>query len=330
MQGTIRNRLTAGPWSSDLFSEQGPMSDTTSGSAALTAQAEDSDQDGEGNSHQRGLFGRIFDAFTPTDPQNDAERALNASMRQVLPGLNNLRRLRVADVAVPRAEIVAVERDSQRAGLIEVFRDSGFSRLPVYSETMDKPLGLLLLKDLVLRDGFDLGQRTNNEAVALDELVRPLLFVPPSMPLVVLLQKMQAERTHMALVIDEYGGVDGLVTIEDLLEQVVGQIDDEHDTEDDVLWSAEKPGIWLVQARAMLDDLKDAIGVDLRDDVGDEDVDTLGGLVFLLMGRVPARGEVIAHPAGHEIEVLEADPRRVKRLRVRLSGAAALAPLVTG
>ena len=211
-----------------------------------------------------------------------------------------------------------------------MFRDSGFSRLPVYSETMDKPLGLLLLKDLVLRDGFDLGQRTDNEAVALDELVRPLLFVPPSMPLVVLLQKMQAERTHMALVIDEYGGVDGLVTIEDLLEQVVGQIDDEHDTEDDVLWSAEKPGIWLVQARAMLDDLKDAIGVDLRDDVGDEDVDTLGGLVFLLMGRVPARGEVIAHPAGHEIEVLEADPRRVKRLRVRLSGAAALAPLVTG
>lgn len=305
------------------------MSDTSSGSAALTAPAEDSDQDGEANSHQRGLFGRIFDAFTPSDTSSDADRALNASMRQVLPGLNNLRRLRVADVAVPRAEIVAVERESDRASLIEVFRESGFSRLPVYNETMDKPLGLLLLKDLVLRDGFDLGQRAAAEPlVELGDLLRPLLFVPPSMPLVVLLQKMQAERTHMALVIDEYGGVDGLVTIEDLLEQVVGQIDDEHDTADDDLWSAEKPGIWLVQARAMLDDLKDAIGVDLRDAVGDEDVDTLGGLVFLLMGRVPARGEVIAHPAGHEIEVLEADPRRVKRLRVRLSGAAAaLAPV---
>jgi magnesium and cobalt transporter len=142
------------------------------------------------------------------------------------------------------------------------------------------------------------------------------------MPLMVLLQKMQAERTHMALVIDEYGGVDGLVTIEDLLEQVVGQIEDEHDTEDEHLWHQEKPGTWMVQARAQLDDLQEALGVDLREGIGDEDedVDTLGGLVFLLLGRVPARGEVIEHPGGHEIAVIEADPRRIKRLRLRIAG----------
>ncbi|MCL4676715.1 MAG: CBS domain-containing protein, partial [Pararhodobacter sp.] len=179
-----------------------------------------------------------------------------------------------------------------------------------------KPMGLLLLKDLVLQRGFDL----HEDGKAIETMLRPLLFVPPSMPLVVLLQKMQTERTHMALVIDEYGGVDGLVTIEDLLEQVVGQIEDEHDTEDENLWQAEAPGVWLIQARAMLDDLREDLGIDLAEGIDDEEIDTLGGLVFVLLGRVPARGEVIAHPAGHEIEVLEADPRRVKRLRLRSSG----------
>jgi magnesium and cobalt transporter len=270
------------------------------------------------------LFGRLFGALAPADTQGDAETALNAAMRKALPGLASLRRLRVADVAVPKAEIAAVPRDIDRVGLIAVFRDSGFSRLPVYNETLDKPMGLLLLKDLVLGRGFDLGQGD----LDIESLLRPLLFVPPSMPLVVLLQKMQTERIHMALVIDEYGGVDGLVTIEDLLEQVVGQIDDEHDTDDENLWTLEAPGVWQIQARAMLEDLRSELGVDLRDAVGDDDVDTLGGLVFLLVGRVPARGEVIEHPAGHEIEVLDADPRRVKRLRLRLKRDGAVSAAV--
>ncbi|MFN4099097.1 MAG: transporter associated domain-containing protein, partial [Pararhodobacter sp.] len=225
-------------------------------------------------------------------------------------------RLRVADVSIPKAEIVAIERDTDRDGLIAVFRESGFSRLPVYSETLDKPIGLLLLKDLVLKQGFDLGG-----VIDIDSMLRPLLYVPPSMPLVVLLQKMQTERTHMALVIDEYGGVDGLITIEDLLEQVVGQIDDEHDTEDEHLWTEDGPGVWLIQARAMLDDVRDVLQLDLRVGLEDEDVYTMGGLVYLLLGRVPARGEVIPHPAGHEIEVTEADPRRVKRVRLRRVGS---------
>jgi len=292
------------------------MTDTPSGPAVSLSSEGDAEPGSGDSSQQRGLFGRLFHALSPTEPEDAAESALNASMHQVLPGLANLRRLRVADVAIPKAEIVAIPHDISSADLMTVFRESGFSRLPVYNETLDKPMGLILLKDLVLRNGFEPGKG----GLKVSENLRPLLFVPPSMPLVVLLQKMQAQRMHMALVIDEYGGVDGLVTIEDLLEQVVGQIEDEHDTEDTHQWAAEAPGIWLVQARASLDDLREDLGIDLTEGIDEEEVDTLGGLVFLLLGRVPARGEVISHPAGHEIEVLEADPRRVKRLRLRAAG----------
>jgi magnesium and cobalt transporter len=152
-------------------------------------------------------------------------------------------------------------------------------------------------------------------------MIRPLLYAPPSMPIGVLLQKMQNERSHMALVIDEYGGVDGLVTIEDLIEQVVGEIEDEHDLEDDSYWTVEKPGCYLAMAKTPLDELEAEIGRSLTDGLDDEEIDTLGGLIFLLAGRVPARGEVVRHPAGPEFEVVDADPRRVKRLRMRLAAA---------
>ncbi len=299
------------------------MNDSLSGPGAARGAQDDQDPSSDGATGQRGLFGRLINALGRDDPDTDPDNPINAGMRQLLPGLANLRRLRVADVSIPKAEIVAVAQDIAREALIDVFRESGFSRIPVFADTLDKPVGLLLLKDLILRHGF--GQ--SEGPVDLAPLLRPMLFVPPSMPLTVLLQKMQAERTHMALVIDEYGGVDGLVTIEDLLEQVVGEIDDEHDTEDEGLWQQEAPGQWHVQARAPLDALEEALGLTLRRaaEEGDEDVDTLGGLVFVLLGRVPVRGEVIAHPEGCEIEVLEADPRRVKRLRLRrldMEGAA--------
>ena len=292
------------------------MTDSNSGSDPAQGAPDESDPSPDGNG-QRGLFSRLIDALA-ADSANGNNGSLAASLRRVLPGLANLRRLRVEDVSVPKAEIVAIPVDIDRDGLVAVFRESGFSRLPVYAETLDKPLGLLLLKDLVLRQGFELA----GEDLALEDILRPLLFVPPSMPLMVLLQKMQTERTHMALVIDEYGGVDGLVTIEDILEQVVGEIDDEHDTEEEELCHLEKPGVWLVQARAQLDDVEGETGLNLTEGVIDEDVDTLGGLVFVLLGRVPVRGEVIPHPAGLDIEVLDADPRRVKRLRLRRSGIA--------
>ena len=292
------------------------MSDISS-DAASTGASDDPDQSATGASG-RGLLTRLFGSRSASDAASETPDLRHANGAHALPGLGNLRRLRVADVAIPKAEIVAVPNTIDHADLIEVFRKSGFSRLPVFNETLDKPMGLLLLKDLVLRDGFDL-----KGDAPLDPLLRPLMYVPSSMSLLVLFQKMQAERMHMALVIDEYGGVDGLLTIEDLLEQVVGEISDEHDTEDDALWQRAEDGSWLIQARASLDDLRTAIGVDLTEGLEDEDVDTLGGVVFVLLGRVPARGEVIAHPAGPEIQVLDADPRRVKRLRLRPEGPSA-------
>ena len=237
-----------------------------------------------------------------------------AATVQPAPGLSNLRRLRVEDVAVPKSEIVALEVTTPEDEVFATFRESGFSRLPVYEGTLDMPLGMLHLKDVALRHVFN----GNGDAFDLRPLLRPLLYAPPSMPLGVLLQKMQTQRMHMALVIDEYGGTDGLVTIEDLIEQVVGEIEDEHDTDEDALWSEEAPGCYLALARTPLDEFESVTGVDLSGIDVDEEMDTLGGLVFLLIGRVPARGEVIPHPSGAEFEVIDADPRRIKRLRIRL------------
>ncbi len=285
------------------------MSDTGDGSRAAQGALE-LDESG-----QRGLFGRLLDALNPSEDDDEDESAAS----RPLVALSNLRRLRVEDVSVPKADVVAVPVDIGKAELVEVFRASGFSRVPVYKDTLDHPLGLLLLKDFALECGFNgAGNR-----LSLRKLLRPMLFVPPSMPLSILLQKMQAERTHMALVIDEYGGVDGLVTIEDLIEQVIGDISDEHDTAEDGHWTLEKPGVYLALSKADLEEFEAEVGIDLSEPLEDEEADTLGGLVFVLAGRVPARGEVIHHPAGVEFEVVDADPRRVKRLRVRLPGAAA-------
>ncbi len=221
----------------------------------------------------------------------------------------------VREVAVPRADIVAVQSTAGLDELVRIFRESGRSRLPVFVDSLDKPCGLVHLKDVALRHGFNGGI----EDIDLKKMARPLLYVPPSMPIKVLLQKMQADRTHMALVIDEYGGVDGLVTIEDLVEQVFGEIDDEHDeTEREPDWKMERPGIYLCSAKAPLGEFAKMVGRELVDEEDEEEVGTLGGLVFVLTGKVPARGEVIAHPSGLEIEIVDADPRSVKKLRIRV------------
>ncbi len=276
-----------------------------------------------GSTWHRGFFGRIIGALTPSDSHEDQVNDKPPAGKRPVPGLSalgmaNLRRMRLDDVAVPTADIVAVPTDIRKDDLVEVFRKSGMTRLPVYKGTLDTPIGLIHLKDFALKHGFN----GKGERFSLKSMIRPLLFAPPSMPIGILLQKMQSERMHMALVIDEYGGVDGLVTIEDLIEQVVGEIEDEHDTNDDQLWVQEKPGCYLVQSKAPLEEFEAEIGMKLSHADEDEEVDTLGGLVFVLMGRVPARGEVVQHPDGVEIEVVEADPRRIKRLRVRLPGFA--------
>jgi len=260
---------------------------------------------------QRGFFGRLLSTFSTgseTSASDTPQVAHSAS-----PGLGALRRMRVDDVAIPKAEIVAVSLDIGKDELVEVFREHGFSRVPVYKGTLDHPQGLVLLKDLALTHGFGASGR-----FSLKRLLRPILYAPPSMPTGVLLQKMQKERVHMALVIDEYGGVDGLVTIEDLIETVIGEIEDEHDEDEGALWKEEKPGVILAQSTAPLEEIEAALGLALRNGEEDEEIDTLGGLVFLRAGRVPARGEVVDHESGVQFEIVDADPRRIKRLRVRL------------
>jgi magnesium and cobalt transporter len=225
-------------------------------------------------------------------------------------------------VLIPKADIVAVPVTIGFDELVAVYRSSGLTRIPVYDGTLDSPLGMVNLKDFALKYGFGA-----HDGFDLRALMRNVLYVPPSMALAVLLQKMQAERIHMALVIDEYGGTDGLVTIEDLLETVVGDIDDEHDEAEAATFVNEKAGVWLAQATTELDEFRAATGIDLtaHEDIDSQEVDTLGGLVFMLAGHVPARGEVIRHPAGPEFEVVDADPRRIKRLRVRLAAEPAAA-----
>jgi magnesium and cobalt transporter len=272
-----------------------------------------------------GFFRRIIGALSPADSgedDGDASALSSAPERQQVHNILNLRRMRVEDVAIPKADITAVPDTITMEELVELFRETGLTRLPVYAGTLDTPLGMLHLKDFALKHGFNGG----SGEFSLKQMLRPLLYVPPSMSIGVLLQKMQSERKHMALVIDEYGGVDGLVTIEDLIEQVIGEIEDEHDTDEDQFWTVEKPGQYLALSKTPLEEFEAEIGQSLteHEDVDEEEIDTLGGLVFMLAGRVPVRGEVVQHPAGIEFEVVDADPRRIKRLRVRLPHAAAV------
>ncbi len=296
------------------------MGSSSDGSPAAQS-AQDITADDSPEAAQRGFFGRIFGPRATPDAGDGAD-ASGVSQAPLPPGptlhgLANLRRLRVDDVAIPKVEIAAVPLDIGKDALVEVFRAQGFSRLPVYKTTLDQPQGLVLLKDLALQHGFGAGGRFN-----LRKMLRPILYAPPSMPIGVLLQKMQKDRVHMALVIDEYGGVDGLVTIEDLIETVIGEIEDEHDEDEGALWKEEKPGVYIAQSTAPLDEFETLIGIRLRAGEEDDEIDTLGGLVFLRIGRVPARGEIVPHESGVEFEVMDADPRRIKRLRVRLPGSA--------
>ncbi|MEL7279134.1 MAG: CBS domain-containing protein [Pseudomonadota bacterium] len=297
------------------------MGDSTDGSdsgssiAAWSTQADSQNSD-KASGAEIGFFRKMIGALTLNETPSKEDEA-EASEPQAV-GMVNLRTLTVEDVAIPRSDIVAVPHDTTKDDLVNTFRESGLTRLPVFEGTLDTPIGLAHLKDFALKHGFN----GNGGRFSLKKLLRPLVFVPPSMPIGVLLQKMQNERRHMALVIDEYGGVDGLVTIEDLIEQVVGEIADEHDIDDDTQFFVEKSGAYVALAKTPLKDFESAIGMSLtaEEEIDDEDIDTLGGLLFMLLGRVPVRGEMVEHPGGTVFEVIDADPRRIKRLRVRLPG----------
>ncbi|MCJ2088260.1 hemolysin family protein [Methylobacterium sp. E-005] len=301
------------------------------------------------------------------------ESGLSPLERVMLKNVLGLHKVRVDDVMIPRADIVAVSNETSLGDLLKLFRTAGHSRLPVYGETLDDPRGMVHIRDLVdhiaakaeptrrsvptakpadpavdgaadslaaprvrrpaprLPRGLDLGKVDLTTTLAATRIQRPVLFVPPSMPAIDLLVRMQATRTHMALVIDEYGGTDGLISIEDLIEVVVGDIEDEHDVaEANYVQRVDGEGeVFVADARTPLAEVSEATGVDLAAAVGEmaEEIDTLGGMIVTLAGRVPSRGELIAGPGDLEFEVLDADPRRLKRLRFH-KGAARIGAVV--
>ncbi|MEJ8475115.1 hemolysin family protein [Roseibium algae] len=289
--------------------------------------------------------------------ETGADTTFSPEERLLLGNILRLRELRVDDVMIPRADIEAVEASISLGRLMELFQESGHSRMPVYEETLDDPRGMVHIKDLIslmtVQGGAKDSAETDGEtvsdngrssggsrSVAGDNtqemdlskvdlsrsltdvgLVRQLLFVPPSMPATDLMAKMQADRIQMALVIDEYGGTDGLVSLEDLVEEVVGDIEDEHDEDEEAMLQSTEEGVWIADPRMPLEDLGAELGTDFETSAAGEDVDTLGGLLYVSIGRVPVRGELllVSDVPGYEFEVLDADPRRIKRLGIRRS-----------
>jgi CBS domain containing-hemolysin-like protein len=270
------------------------------------------------------------------DTAGSGESGFSPEERTMLKNILGLRERRIADVMVPRADIIAVQQDIPLGELMKVFENAGHSRLVAYDDTLDDPVGMVHIRDLLAfmatraavdpdknakrRKPFPAGLdlKTVDLAMPLSatRIIRALLFVPPSMPALDLLVKMQATRMHLALVIDEYGGTDGLVSMEDVVEQIVGEIEDEHDEYLPASVMRQADGSFLADARANLEDVTATLGAEF--DVGDvaEEVDTLGGYIAIRIGRVPTRGELVPGPGTFEIEILDADPRRVKKLRI--------------
>lgn len=270
-----------------------------------------------------GLFNIFRKAHGEHDTHDEHAHAQQAATVELVSHAREFQELRVHDVMKPRADIMGIEQSCSFSEVVERFVESEHSRMPVYSETLDEPVGVVHVKDVFNLLASKSGRPAPDEAILLDgrNLLRTVLFVPGSMPASELLTLMRAKRTHMALVIDEFGGTDGLVTLEDLLEELVGEISDEHDVDADQGFApiAEDALGWLADGRAPLEELEAAMGdgVDLAPPDLQEEIDTVAGLVNALAGRVPQRGEEIVHPAGYAIEVLSADPRRVTRVRVR-------------
>ncbi|HEY6024657.1 MAG TPA: hemolysin family protein [Pseudolabrys sp.] len=272
----------------------------------------------------------ILDAMSP------GESGFSPEESRMLKNILGLRERRVGDVMVPRADIIAVQQDIKLGELVRVFEGAGHSRLVVYNDTLDDPVGMVHIRDLIafmtaraavnpeknakrkkpLPAGLDLKAVNLGAPLSATKIVREILFVPPSMRVIDLLARMQATRIHLSLVVDEYGGTDGLASIEDIVEQIVGEIADEHDEDETPAVSQQPDGSFVADARAKIDDVVGIVGNDF--DVGDaaEEVDTIGGYLVTRAGRLPIRGEIVPGPGLFEFEVLDADPRRVKRVRI--------------
>ena len=301
------------------------------------------------SAREAGVFAGLFARMRPRIPrlvredftkallhQETGEDAFSPEERAMLNNILRLRELRVEDVMVPRADIQAVEIGTTLGDLMKQFEASGHSRMPVYGESLDDPRGMIHIRDVVghitrvarpanpassgavtrkPRADLDLRQINLARKVADLGIIRKVLFVPPSMLASDLMARMQATRTQMALVIDEYGGTDGLVSLEDIIEMVVGNIEDEHDDEAAMITTT-GDGIYVANARADLDEVKALVGEDFDISEYEDEADTIGGLLFSELGRVPVRGEVVQAVPGFEFQVLDADPRRVRRVRI--------------
>ena len=246
------------------------------------------------------------------DTSDNSSRELTPEEKNMLNNVIGFGESRVEDCMVPRADIVGLELDTDVKDILKIFSESNHSRIPVYKETLDNPIGMLHMKDLI-----SVFSDKNFDDIDIEKFLREILFVPPSMKSRDLLVRMQTSRIHMALVIDEYGGTDGLVTIEDLIEEIIGEIEDELFEED-----LDRIKIYDnyidTSARASIEEINDIVGKSLFTDDIDEEINTIGGLVFVLAGRVPQRGELINHPLGFEIEITDADSRRIKKVRLRI------------
>ena len=287
----------------------------------------------------RGLRESLEGAFESHEAQNPGA-SVRADAKSMMLNIIEFANLRVDDVMVPRVDIVAIDDGAAMQDLLVRFMDANHSRLPVYRESLDGITGMVHVKDFVrwmAAKGAKRKKGKSDKALAAtlsipavelaasvkqSGLHREVLFVPPSMPASDLLVKMQASHIHLAIVIDEYGGTDGLVSIEDLVEVIVGDISDEHDTDEDNLIKDMGEGFYLADGRVDIARLEALVKVDLLSDEDEEEADTLAGLVFKIAGRVPARGEIIRHGSGLEFEILESDPRRVKRLRINAKNIA--------
>lgn len=249
---------------------------------------------------------------------NTVTRVFDQARREMIERVIAFDEKKVFDVMAPRADISAVDIDTPLQELIRLFSEAGHSRMPVYRNDLDDPVGMVHIKDVIGLIADDAKPLPASGPI-LKTLRRDVLYVPPSMHVTDLLLRMQASRIHMALVIDEYGGTDGLVTIEDLVEEIVGEINDEHDDEDELVITALPSGGWEVDARVELADFEEETGLHL--DTEDDEIDTVGGFAVSLAGRVPQRGEVLSAPNGFDFEVTEGDARKVRKLRIRPSAA---------
>jgi CBS domain containing-hemolysin-like protein len=270
----------------------------------------------------------VMETHQAHNPQDDLAQETKSMMRNLI----TFSDLRVDDVMVPRAEIIAVEDSSTMRELLNKFNEANHSRMPVYRETLDDVAGMIHVKDFIRwmsvkgakqktkakKPGITISAGDLALTVKQSGLYRDVLFVPPSMPATDLLLKMQAGHIHMAIVIDEYGGTDGLISIEDLVEEIVGDISDEHDTDEEQLIKRQDENIYVADARVHISVVDKLLGVDLLSDEEEDEADTLGGLIFEMAGRVPTRGEIIKHGSGLEFEILQSDARRVKRIRIHV------------